>query len=194
MRHISNTTRTCADRMITAIAGIALLCRTFAAVAQETDRGRLRIITKPKDATIIIDNRQRGSSPLSVEIPHGKHLLTVRKSDYLTVRKTVNVAPGQISTCELHLKPVTGLVLIHSEPAGADVNINNASRGTTPLFISDMPLGSYHAVFTKPGYIPKEIEIQITGRNPKKYSVRLTPDSGTLIIQSTPPGKDGRRE
>ncbi len=167
-----------------ALAAMALL-GSVNAMAQ-VEKARLRIISKPADAIVYIDNQQRGTSPLTIDIRPGEHLVLVQKSNYESNLQTINIKPAQVQTSEIHLKPIKGLVLIHSTPSGVDVEVDGASRGKTPLFVSDLPLGRYRAKFTKPGYMPKEIELNINKRTPVKYNVTLTPDSATLFVDSIP--------
>jgi archaellum component FlaG (FlaF/FlaG flagellin family) len=155
---------------------------------QQPKPAHLRVISKPADARIIIDGKQSGSSPMTVTLAPGKHILVAEKRDYLPLRQTVDLTQDQRASIELKLKPITGLVLIHSDPDKVDVEIDGASRGTTPLFVADLAFGSYRAKFIKPGYLSKEVNIRITRRAPIKLDVKLTADSATLAVDSTPQG------
>ena len=174
--------------IFSAVAILLMLINGMLTAIAQSEPARLRVITKPADAIIIIDGKQRGTSPITMKLKPGKHLLIARKSAHTSHRRTINLKAGQIDTCELQLKPVNGLVLIHTDPPGADMQIDGASRGTTPLFISDLPIGHYRATFTKPGYLPKQVEIRLSKREPVKYDINLTPDTATLEIDSDPHG------
>ncbi len=149
---------------------------------------QLRIFSKPADAEISINGKTRGTAPLTLTLRPGQYLLLAEKRGHNSIQKTINLTSEQMKTCELHLQPINGLLLIHSTPSGAEVEIDNASRGTTPVFIGDLALGRYRARFTKAGYLPKEIEIKIDKRSPQKIDVSLSSDSASLAIDSVPQG------
>jgi len=150
---------------------------------------QLHLESVPAGANVSIDGASCGSTPLTLSsLPAGKHLLLVEKRDYNPSRETVVLGEGEAATREFRLEPIQGLILIHSTPSGAEVEVEGAHRGTTPTLISDLTLGRYRAKLVKPGYITKEIEMTIASRSPVKFDVTLTSDSATLAINSEPPG------
>jgi len=149
---------------------------------------QLRIFSKPADAEISINGKTRGTAPLTLTLKPDQYLLLAEKKGHNSIRKTITLASEQLKTCELQLQPINGLLLIHSTPSEAEIEIDGASCGKTPAFINDLPLGKYRARFTKSGYLPKEIEITINKRSPQKIAVSLTSDSATLTIDSEPQG------
>ena len=149
---------------------------------------QLRMFSNPADAEISINGKTKGTTPLTLTLSPGQYLLLAEKIGHNSIRKTINLTSEQMKTCELHLQPINGLLLIHSSPSGAEVEIDNASRGTTPTFIGDLPLGQYRARFTKAGYLPKEVEIKVDKRAPQQINVSLTSDSASLTIDSVPQG------
>jgi hypothetical protein len=163
----------------------------FGANMAMAEPAQLHIVTEPRGATITIDGQVRGTAPLTLSpISPGKHLMVIEKHNYEPVRQTLELGDGETAAREIHLNPILGLILIRSTPSGADVEIDGAHRGTTPTFVSDLPLGRYRAQLTKPGFIPREIEINTDSRRPKKFDIQLTSDSATLEIASDPPGAD----
>jgi len=164
--------------------GLSLLLLS-PAMAQQA---HVRIISKPVDTKISVDGKLMGKTPLTLNIKPGEHLLLAEKENYIPTKQTLDLDPNEQKKCEIHLTPVNGLILIHSDPSGAEVEIDGASRGKTPLFISDLPLGKYRARFVKAAYIPKEIEIKVTKRSPIKFDITLTSDSATLAVNSDPQG------
>lgn len=83
-----------------------------------------------------------------------------------------------------------GLVLVHSDPQGAEVSIDGAFKGNTPLLLSDLPFGEYRARLSHPGCEPKEVDLTIRDRVPMKLDVSLTSNTATLHINSSPPGAE----
>ena len=150
---------------------------------------QIRVITEPAEALVFCDGEMKGVSPVTIaDLPAGEHLIVVRKDGYYEARKTLVVSTGQRLPVEIKMEPVTGLVLLHSEPSGASVFINGALRGTTPLLLTDLPLGRYRAKFQLAGYSPIEIELVVPNRTPIKRTVQLTSDTASLTVSSTPGG------
>jgi len=150
---------------------------------------QLRVTTTPDAALISCNRAQRDVSPLTItDLEAGEHLLVARKEGFRETRRTVTLAAGQRMAVELKLDPILGLILVHGEPPGTEVEVDGASRGTVPLLLTDLPLGNYRVRLTHPGYLPKEIDLHIRDRAPMKIRAQLTSDSAKLTIRSDPAG------
>lgn len=164
------------------------LCPPYArpASAQQTD---VLIRSTPSGASVTIDGRTAGVTPLSLAtLPAGKHLVNASLRGFRPLFKTVDVVLEQSTVLDLVLEPLTGLLLIHSTPPGAELEINDISRGTTPLLISDLPPGAYRARLSKSGFLPRLIDFTVDGRIPKRIETTLSTDTATLTIKTVPQG------
>ena len=159
-------------------------------VAQEADpTAELRVTTTPDAAIVSCDRVVRDHSPLTVDgLSAGEHLLTARKDGFREARRTLTLSASQRMAVELRLEPLLGLVLVHADPEGAEVEINGASRGRAPVLITDLPLGAYRVRFSCPGFGPKEVDLHVRDRTPRMVQVQLTSDAAKLSVDSTPPG------
>jgi hypothetical protein len=178
------------QKHILLIAAIALLLGAGCA-AEETDC-EVRIITEPDQAALFVDRKARDATPAVVTLAEGDHLVVVRKEGYEEARRTITVAKGQKkNVVQMRLKPVRGLVLIHSDPQGATVTINGKGLDSkTPLVLTGLRLGVYQVAFTKSGYLPVEKELVVASRAPVKLTADMRSDSGALVIESDPPGAE----
>jgi hypothetical protein len=160
------------------------------ALAQVESAGaQLRITTDPDMADVMFDGRLQGQTPLTLsDAMPGTHLLRASKPGYRDILRTIELSPGQRIALNLAMEPVTGLVLVHSDPPAAEVEIEGAHRGTTPLLLTDLPVGRYRAHFALTGYLPRDIDLVIEDRTPVYVSTDLTSDSATLELDSTPQG------
>lgn len=162
-------------------------------MAQEEDNQlcQIRITTDPVGATVSLDGETGSPSPLLLaNIKPGEHLITSQKEGFKTHRQTVTLIEGQRIALDINLEPLTGLLLVHTEPQGAEVSINGADRGQTPLLITDLTMDKHRIQLSLPGYITKTIEVNILNRSPLKIAETLTPNSATLILDSDPSGAD----
>jgi TonB family protein len=62
--------------------------------------------------------------------------------------------------------PLVGSLRIATRPEGARVLVNGEDRGTSPLMLSDLPLGTYHVRIEHAGFDPEELDAPITPEEP----------------------------
>lgn len=164
------------------------------AAAPAADRlppvGSLQVVSEPSEAAVWIDRVPRGSTPLALELPAGEHLLHVRRDGWRPEYRNVTVDDGGRSTVRLDLTALTGLLLVDSTPTNAEVTIDGADYGRTPAMLASLPLGAYRLRVTLPGFQPKELDVQLQDRTPRRVAVDLTSDSATLVIGSQPEGAE----
>lgn len=169
--------------------GLLLAVAATSVPKEAPSRAVLRILSNPPQAMVWLDRVAREPTPVTLQdLEPGDHLLVLRKVGFRELRKTVSLSANQRMALELSLEPVTGLVLIHSSPTGADVRIDGADRGKTPLLLHDLRLGAYRVQLGLPGYLSKELELHVKDEIPIRLQVELTPDSATLYVESVPPG------
>jgi len=183
MHKIANTLR---FSLLLSCAFIVMSCQP---AKVEPQTCRLPIETDPPDTTVSCDGVSKGTAPLTItDLPLGEHLISATKRGFDEVRKSVSLSVGQTMVIKLTLEPVLGLLLVHSEPAGCDVQINGADRGKTPLLVTDLPVGKYRVRVNRTGYMAKELDLAVADRTPKQIDVNLTSDTAVLVIDSEPEG------
>jgi eukaryotic-like serine/threonine-protein kinase len=97
----------------------------------------------------------RGQTPLSLQLPAGTHDVTITAGQS-TRTFSLDVAAGTITRqfIEFAVAPapatLTGRLDVTSQPLGARVTVDGASRGNTPLSLADLAAG-VHAVTISSG-------------------------------------------
>ena len=81
-------------------------------------------------------------------------------------------------------------MLVHSKPDGADVSIDGAFRGKTPLLLPNIALGTHRMQIGLTGFFPRELEVKVEDRTPQKVEVDLVADAASLSVTSDPPGAE----
>lgn len=99
--------------------------------------------------------------------------------------------------------PPSARLLVRSSPAGANVAVDGTPRGTTPLTLRDLALGTRTVVVSRPGFQAVERSITLTADRPSRsLEVQLAPSrpparaakpappvtTATLVIESRPSG------
>lgn len=108
--------------------------------------GTLVVNTNPGGVTVVVDGQHRGSTPLSLELPPGDHVLQL-VSDGFVRRIPLTIAEGRevVQFVELPatVSAANGQLHVRSEPAGARVLIDGGYRGVTPLTIDGIAPGTH---------------------------------------------------
>lgn len=72
----------------------------------------------------------------------------------------------------------TASLLVRSSPSGAVVSVDGVARGTTPLTLRDLALGTRAVTLSRPGYTPSERRVVLTADRPSRsVDVQLSPIS-----------------
>jgi len=151
--------------------------------------GQIYVTTDPAGATLFCDSVSCGNTPATItSVAAGNHLLVVRKPGYRETRATVTTKTGERIAVELGLEALKGLVLVQSDPAGADVELDGVNIGKTPLLSHDFPPGEKRLQISMPGHISKTVNLNVEDRTPVKVAVSLVSDSAELFVESAPAG------
>ena len=144
--------------------------------------GMLSIETTPAHADVFVDRVNRAQAPAELSLRPGAHLITLRCEGYKPEHRTVTIDEGGRTSLNVHLARVTGILIVASDPDGAEVTIDGVSHGKTPALVTALPLGTYRAELALAGYNSKTIEVTLKDRTPVKATVSLTSDTATLEV------------
>jgi len=81
-----------------------------------------------------------------------------------------------------------GSIIIESTPSGATVLIDNMKRGSTPLELKNIQVGTRKLKLSKPGYVTISKGVIVNEANPVDVSEVLILKTGDLTITSDPTG------
>ncbi len=175
--------------LITALLLGVLNLTLFA--AREEPSTQLVLKSTPDGVKITINHVNRGITPATItDLPAGEHLIHASKKGFTDVFETVSIVPGISVKANLELPPQLALLLVHSEPEGAEVSSLGVALGTTPLLVTNLQPGEHRLRCALPGYQTKEVDVILSGRTPKKETITLVADSGTIDVASDPSGAE----
>ena len=149
--------------------------------------GRVDITSDPQGADILIDLIEYGVTPKTIEnIETGYHNLILNYPGYERLQKRIMVVEGQTLSVSEFLVPKTGSLSIITEPPGANVYLDNITRGQAPLDIFDLPVRDYIIRVELNNYqiIERRISVQYGENTTQKYN--LEPLPGKLSLFTTP--------
>ena len=161
-----------------------------AAAAYGNAPTRVDVTARPEDAKVFVDGESKGVVPVSVfNLSAGRHLLRVEAPGRRPVSEIVTVADGDFITKDYDLEQEKGLLLVKSEPEGAEVKLGSTTLGTTPLLVTDLPAGKTYALSLECiGYQAKRVNVTLDGRKPLAVTEKLVLDSGVVECVSEPAG------
>ncbi len=111
----------------------------------------LVVTTLPPGAEVAIDGDVVGRSDWTGDdLAPGDHVVRVKLDGYRQIEKTVALRSGERREEPFTLDPITGILRIETEPAGADVSIDGTPRGKAPVSL-DLPPGPHRIVATLAG-------------------------------------------
>lgn len=153
-------------------------------------QARLRVLSEPSGALVSINGVVMGPTPLEITLTPGRYRVTLSRFGYEEWSRTVDLKQSSEITLEAHLVPSslfrslgrTARLRIVSEPDDADVFLDNAYAGKTPLTLEVAP-GRYRIVVTKEGYESWAQTLELKGDSDITLEATLRP----LGIPPSPP-------
>lgn len=151
---------------------------------------RIDVTARPEGAKVVIDGVSKGVVPVSVfDVGAGRHFLRVEAPGRRPAEEILSVTEGDFLRKDYDLEPERGLLLIRTEPAGAEVKQGGASLGTTPLLLTTLDTDRTYAFEIEYlGYQTKRIDVALAGRTPVARTEKLVLDSGIVDCATEPSG------
>lgn len=109
--------------------------------------GVLSVQSAPSGVEVFVDGVTRGVTPAKISLDPGSHILELRGRGTPRVIPLQVTAGAQLSQyLEFADTPTTGMLVVHSQPAGANVTVDGVPRGVTPLTLDGLTSGDHDVV------------------------------------------------
>lgn len=152
--------------------------------------GRLQVTSEPAAATVVLDGKEAGETPLQpVKLPPGEHEVVVRARRYEVFQTRLNIrGKDELQKLEVKLKPAWAAITLKSKPAGATFKVDGEARGETPV-TENIGAGSHSLSLELDGYQTwtKTLQVQAE-QNQTLATVQLEKTRGELRVTSKPSG------
>jgi hypothetical protein len=150
--------------------------------------GDLEVSSSPSGASVYLNGAYKGetraSGPLYVTgLSPGTYTTVIKKSGYQDYTTTAKIVAGTTATVSAVLQPASGTPAtasadIFSDPSGADVFINNAYKGVTPLSFDNVPIDTAKTY---------AVEIKMEGYKPYTAQGTISPGQNVVINAALTP-------
>ncbi len=148
---------------------------------------RVSVSSVPSGATVWVDDRELGTTPLETELDAGRYTLSLVHPEFRRFESPVTVVAGQplvIGPVELGMPD--GRLMVQSRPTGADVSIGGRYRGRTPLTIGVPPGVPQDVLLTLAGHAPATQSIAVESRAERRITVDLRAVLGEVRVTGQP--------
>ena len=152
---------------------------------QSVPTGTLSVTSTPDGATVTVDGDYAGTTPLSVPLAAGAHIILIEKEGYLEHEETIDIRPNEIAAVAAVLQSDSGTLFLTTVPQGVTVTIDGSFQGYTPYSASGMelPPGTYALGLSKAGYVSQTRTVTIERGKATSLSVTMVAQ-GTLRVVS----------
>lgn len=157
--------------------------------AQTLKYGSLSVESYPRGAKVYLDNNYKGTTPLNLKnIATGQYTLKMVLEGCKDWTSTVVILPILTVTISADLvlerDEGFGSISVNSNPQGADIYIDGAYAGITPINIQNFSSGRYRIRVSLPGYEDWFDEIYVASRKTERVNAELVSRSnyGSLSV------------
>jgi serine/threonine protein kinase len=134
----------------------------------------LVIKTLPKGATVLVDGKEKGVTPLYLKnVEHGLHTIKFTKNCFSSVEKKVDITASKTIDVNAKLQSICGSLMVKSSPEGATVLVDGKEKGVTPLYIDNIKKGDRIIKLIKKGFETENKIVSIKPSEKFDFSVKL---------------------
>ena len=156
-----------------------------------TPTGKVKILSQPSGATIWIDGRKAGRTPLTTTLSYGEHKLEAYKKGYRRVIYTLRVRKEE-TTINVKLvrerkeKPSASIDII-TDPPGAEVTIDGKKAGKTPLSGLELEEGEHTMILKLGNYRTVKKVFRLKAGETRTFMENLEPEAPKTTTQGKRP-------
>ena len=147
-------------------------------------------LTTNEGADIYLDGSHLGTTRWTGTLELGEHSIEARQASHHSAYTNVRITPqsaGQTITLNNPL-PIYGSLIVDGSPADVAVYVDGKKVGTSPLFVSELLIGTHKVSLEKDGYDKQEKTIAISEGQEQmlEYTlVKETPKSVPKVVATS---------
>ena len=153
----------------------------------EPDWADITLNSEPGGAEISIGGSVVGTTPLTLELLSGDHLVTMTKELYSRYEQSISVVAGKAERHVIRLDPLPGMLKIDSNPTDVAILVDKVYRGTTPLTVAVSSGADHRIEAALPDHVPVNQTISVEPGEERNIHFTLEPLMGTVYLAISPP-------
>ena len=151
----------------------------------------IAIDSVPRGARIMVNGKSTGSTPLSIELPAGEHELVLMAERFKPWREVIAVQANQPRKLDtIQLQPADGILMVQTNPAGANVMVGSRFAGRTPIELSLAAQTQHLIHIYKAGYEKANRKVKLISEESQTLILALKPKLGVINFTVDPPGAE----
>jgi hypothetical protein len=157
--------------------------------------GSIYVESSPSGAQIYFNGNYRGLAPITInEVWPGSYTIRAELNGYSPYSTTTTVYQGRQSNvyCSLSRLDTSGALYILSTPSNADVTLDGAYKGRTPLTLNNLAATTHILQLDHAGYYDWKSTVEVPAGGIRTISGTLNPipasNTGWIYISSSPGG------
>ncbi len=168
---------------------IAAIAAAVVFVLLQGRKASLNIRSFPSGATVLLDERQVGTTPLVLSgVTPGTHAIQIRLSGWEVWNGTTTAVRGSTTQVIANMIHAAYSLVVTSTPPGATVTLDGVAKGVTPLTVAGLKPRNYTLVVSLKGYAGVSRTVDLSDATQSTQDFSLTQAFGKLSITSTPTG------
>lgn len=145
-------------------------------------------LTTNEGADIYVDGSRLGTTRWTGTLELGEHSVETRQANHHSAYTNVRITPqsaGQTITLNNPL-PIYGSLIVDGSPADVAVYVDGKKVGTSPLFVSELLIGTHKIRLEKDGYDQQEKTVQIAENQESMLDFTLAKETPKALPQPVP--------
>ncbi len=155
----------------------------------QPDWADVQIETLPVSADVLIDGTSAAATPCRIELGSGPHTVELKADGFETWRRELVIVAGQpVSLTGIVLEPARARVLIETDPPEAQVLVDGAYAGLSPVEVAVEPDQDVLVQVARDGYEPERRTVTVGTGATTRVSFELTSQMGIVRLEVVPLG------
>jgi hypothetical protein len=148
----------------------------------------LRLPSGLRGAQLFLDDRELGPVPVSpLPLPPGPYKVTVRRVGFADFTKRIELEPGKPYELVANLEAVSGVLSVETDHAGAEVFVDGAPVGKTPIEELLLTPGVHKVAVRLEGYSEEQVDLAVRAGKDYRLSPHLRPRKFSEPLVTAPP-------
>jgi len=140
--------------------------------------GSFIVSSIPDASSVSVNGQYKGSTPLTVDsLDPGRYTVNVTKFGYAPYSVAVDLGSGETFAIAATLPAERGSLAVNTSPAGANVSVDGALAGISPVVVPSLLPGNHTVAISLAGYIPETQPAVIAAGTETEVSATLQPAS-----------------